>query len=102
MKFKIKKKIKHQNIGGKEFIVDELVTKNLSPKEVLNNATDGNIACINFINRREDFPVITNFDETLYGFLFKHKLYYGHVNGLGYVMAEDEFETDENGKIIEV
>ena len=91
MKFKIKKKIKHQNIGGKEFIVDELITKNLSPEEVFRNAMTGNFACLNFVKRRSDFK---------HGFYYK--LYYGHVDGLGYVMAEDEFETDENGKIIEV
>lgn len=34
--------------------------------------------------------------------MFKHKIYYGHVDGLGYVMAEDEFETDENGKILDI
>lgn len=47
--------IKHPDIGGKKFIVDELVTKNLSPEEVLFNAINGNIACENFIKRREDF-----------------------------------------------
>lgn len=77
----IKKGIEHQNIGGKEFIVDERVTKTLNPHEIVDQALKGNYACINFIGRRKDF------DEN-----FSNKLYYGKVNGLGYIMAEDEFE----------
>ena len=41
----------------------------------------GNWACLNFTDRREDFDCN-----------FPHKLYYGKVNGLGYVVAEDELE----------
>ena len=78
----IKNKVKHQNIGGKEFIVDENITETLSPEEVYRQAYSGNIACINFINRRSDFD----------NRHFEHKLYYGKVDGLGYVVAEDEFE----------
>ena len=77
----IKKEIKHQDIGGKEFIVDENITETLSPEEIFRQAISGNFACMNFIKRRRDF----DYD-------FEHKLYYGKVNGLGYIVAEDEFE----------
>ena len=77
----IKRSVKHQNIGGKEFIIDQNITETLSYETVYNNAIQGNIACWNFIHRRNDF------DNH-----FEHKLYYGKVNGLGYIVAEDEFE----------
>lgn len=44
---------------------------------------EGNPACLNFIIRRHDFKPD-----------FPHKLYYGKVGGLGYVVAEDEFEEE--------
>lgn len=77
----IKNEIKHQDIGGKEFIVDENITETLSPEEIFRQAISGNFACMNFIKRRQDF----DYD-------FEHKLYYGKVDGLGYIVAEDEFE----------
>jgi hypothetical protein len=80
----IKNEIKHQDIGGKEFIVDEYITETLSPEEIFRQAAMGNIACNNFIIRRPDF------DHN-----FEHKLYYGKVNGLDYIVAEDEFKKGE-------
>lgn len=77
---RIKKTVTHQGIGGQEFIVDEYVTKTLTNDEVFNNGINGNPACLNFIMRRPDFNK-----------LFPHKLYYGKVGNLGYVVAEDEF-----------
>ena len=79
----IRKGIEHQNIGGKEFIIDERVTKTLNPHKIVSEAEKGNYACSNFIKRRHDF------DEN-----FQLKLYYGKVEGLGYIMAEDEFERE--------
>ena len=76
---KIKEHITHQDIGGKEFIVDEYVTKTLTNNEVFARGINGNPACLNFIMRRPDFNA-----------LFPHKLYYGKVGVLGYVVAEDE------------
>lgn len=81
----IKKGIEHQNIGGKEFIIDEKVSLTLDPDEVIYQALTGNYACKNFIDRRKDFKKN-----------FKHKLYYGKVNGLGYIMADDEFEEEDD------
>lgn len=78
----IKKDVTHQGIGGKEFIVDEYVTNTLTNIEVFKNGMSGNPACLNFITRRPDFK-----------YDFPHKLYYGKVGGLGYVVAEDEFEN---------
>lgn len=81
----IKKSVNHQNIGGKVFIVDEAITNTLTNDEVFDNAIlNGNWACRNFIARRKDF------DSN-----FKYKLYYGKVDGLGYIVAEDEFEDFE-------
>ena len=78
---KIKKGIIHQGIGGKDFIVDVDITKTLTPDEVFNRGVSGNIACYNFIQRRRDFNSS-----------FPFKLYYGKVNGLGYIVSEDELE----------
>lgn len=77
----IKPHVTHQGIGGKQFIVDIPITNSLTNDEVFNKGISGNPACYNFIRRRPDF----NRD-------FKHKLYYGKVDGLGYVVAEDELE----------
>ena len=81
--------IDHQNIGGKEFIVDEQITPTLTNWEVFMQATKGNWACYNFIKRREDFDGD-----------FEHKLYYGKVDGLGYIVAEDEFINTSKKKLI--
>lgn len=77
----IKDSILHQGIGGKEFIIDEKITETLTNDNVFNKAIFyNNWACANFVNRRHDFN--RN---------FPYKLYYGKVNGLGYIVAEDEF-----------
>lgn len=83
VKKKIKHSVTHQCIGGKTFIVDDQISRKLTPDEVFNRAVMGNFACANFVNRRKDF-----------GPDFKHKLYYGKVDGLGYIVAEDEFEEE--------
>lgn len=78
---RIKPHIKHQGIGGKDFIVDIAVTDTLTNDEVFNLGISGNFACYNFLRRRPDF----NRD-------FPYKLYYGKVDGLGYIIAQDELE----------
>lgn len=82
IKRKIKSHITHQEIGGKEFIVDEMITKTLSNMSILEDSKN-NMACLNFLLRRPDF----NID-------FPHKIYYGKVDGLGYIVAEDELEPE--------
>ena len=77
----IKTNVMHQGIGGKEFIVDEKITETLSNDEVITKAFTGNWACYNFVMRRPDFNTF-----------FQYKLYYGKVDGLGYVVAEDDFD----------
>ena len=77
---RIKKSVTHQGIGGQEFIVDEYITKTLEAPGIIEKALTGNPACLNFVIRRPDFDA-----------LFPHKLYYGKVGGLGYIVAEDEF-----------
>jgi len=81
MKRKIKTSVTHQGIGGCEFIVDEQISKTLTNDEVWDKAWGGNFACMNFVERRPDF-----------NHKFPHKLYYGKVDGLGYIVSEDEFE----------
>lgn len=78
---RIKPHVTHQDIGGKSFEIDQVITNQLSNDNVFNSAMTGNFACYNFIKRRIDFN--RN---------FPHKLYYGKVNGLGYIVAEDELE----------
>ena len=77
LKKRIKKDVRHQGIGGSEIFIEF----ELNPDDVLEKGAMGNWACFNFMKRRKDFK---------YG--FPHKLYYGKVNGLGYVVAEDELE----------
>jgi hypothetical protein len=77
----IKNSVTHQDIGGKIFIIDEKITETLNNDEVFTQGMCGNWACYNFIQRRADFTRT-----------FPHKLYYGKVDGLGYIVAEDELE----------
>ena len=74
-KYRIKKNVDHQNIGGKKIEIE----RELTADEVDEQALLGNIACFNFCMRRDDF--LPDFDK---------KLYYGHVGNLGYVVCEDE------------
>lgn len=75
--YRIKGNVDHQNIGGKEIRIE----MELTPDEVDKQAWNGNIACLNFCMRRRDF--LPSFNK---------KLYYGHVNNLGYIVCEDELE----------
>lgn len=77
----IKNNIYHQGIGGKTFIIDRNITETLTPNKIYTEASCGNLACFNFIKRRHDFDIN-----------FPYKLYYGKVEGLGYIIAEDEFK----------
>lgn len=77
----IKKDITHQDIGGKEFIIEMEVDKD---DVAFKGLLGGNWACRNFIDRRPDFDCT-----------FPYKLYYGKVGTLGYVLAEDEFEDSK-------
>lgn len=74
--YKIKEHVTHQGIGGKEITIERLVTMD----EVDVKAWNGNPACFNFIKRREDSMMLPY--NTILG--------YGHVNGLGYIVCEDE------------
>lgn len=77
----VKKEVTHQNIGGKEIIIDEKISEDLTPLKVFTEAKNGNIACFNFILRRDDFNPN-----------FPHKIFYGKVGGLGYIVSNDELE----------
>lgn len=89
MKCKIKKCVKHQNIGGKVMTIEKMLTADDIEEEIKR----GNIACVNFVMRRDDFDI--NFNKIcFYGYVKK-----GIVN-LGYVVCEDEvtpyFDLSEN------
>lgn len=79
---RVSKKVTHQDIGGKIINIDEGVTEHLTKFEVMEKAEEGNPACFNFVMRRPDFNVLS----------WGYKLYYGHVDGLGYIVSEDELE----------
>ena len=70
---KLKEDVKHQGIGGKIIIIE----REFNSSDILDQPINKmNIACINFITRR---MIPDNM-----------KVYYGHVNGLGYFIGEDE------------
>lgn len=75
---RLKEDIEHQGIGGKRIIIEREFTVDDILNQPLNKM---NIACVNFVMRRMDFIVPQN---------GKMKVFYGHVNGLGYFIAEDE------------
>lgn len=86
----LKKGIEHQGIGGRKAHIE----KELVLKEILKNAVDGNIACLNFVNRRPDL-----FNEDISAKRkASHKKYYYYTkiwndfNYLGYVICSDEIE----------
>ena len=74
---KVKPKVKHQGIGGKEIIIEREGTMSYI---IDMNCDEYTIAVRNFIMRRDDIFTV---DEDM-------KLYYGHVGNLGYFVAEDE------------
>lgn len=97
MIFKINKDVTHQEIGGKKFVVDTLISNGLDRRVVFDRALEGNPACFNFINRRKDLFWHITYDEMLS--IKTPKLYYGHVDNLGYIIAEDEVEH-KDGDIV--
>lgn len=78
---KMKEGIIHQGIGGKDILIDLNISHQLNPSYIIKEARSGNIACKNFISRRRDFDVD-----------FPFRLYYGHINGLGYIVSDDEMQ----------
>ena len=70
--------VEHQGIGGKEIVIEKEGTLSYILDKTF---TDMTIAEIQFAKRYD----IANKDENT-------KLYYGHVDGLGYFVAEDELK----------
>ena len=100
---KINENVTHQGIGGKEIILEKVMP--------LGEALEiGNIAGVNFFNRRMDLVTkgmikedeIKEIEEGKYTldeynakmdkFYDETKVYYGHVGNLGYFVCEDEIE----------
>lgn len=76
----IKKLLKYRDIGGKTITIEKTLTK----KDIVDQAMSGNWACYNFMDRRDDFPKLSN----------NINFYYGHcTDNLGYVVCEDELEV---------
>lgn len=71
--------ISHQNIGGQTMRIEKEGTMNYILDMYCNDYT---IAVHNFILRRDDIFTV---DENM-------KIYYGHINNLGYFIAEDEIK----------
>lgn len=74
----IKKEVTHQDIGGKEFIIEKEVDID---DVIFKGCFEGNWACRNFLDRRTDSVGVT-----------RPRVYYGKVGMLGYIVAEDEFD----------
>lgn len=71
--------ISHQGIGGQTMLIEKSGTMSY----ILNMPCDEyTIAVHNFIVRRDDIFTV---DENM-------PIYYGHVNGLGYFIAQDEIK----------
>lgn len=74
---KIKKSVKYRNLGGQNIVIDRELNK-----DDVKHAE--NWACYNFMDRRKDF---NNY--------FLKRCFYGHAeDGLGYVVCEDELESE--------
>ena len=87
MKAIISKYVKHQNIGGKEIIIE----KELTGKDIIDtDFSHMSIAMSNFIARRSDIFLYES-DEKIE----KMKVYYGHVGNLGYFVFADEVRIIE-------
>ena len=71
--------VTHQNIGGKEILIEGEVDCG----DILIGTVTGNWACKNFMERREE-----DTGMCVKGLTF----YYGKVGGLGYIVASDELE----------
>lgn len=88
---KIKPNLTYRDLGNETIRLEY----ELDADTVFNKAVnEGNWACYNFIERREDF-----------NYLFPYKLYYGKVLqgedniALGYVVSEDELANIYEGEI---
>jgi len=83
----IKKEVKHQGIGGHQFLPEFEVT----PDEIDAKAMAGNPACLNFVLRRDDFLPEFN-KKCFYGKVRKTRKPKKNEILLGYVVCEDELE----------
>ena len=78
----LKDSIEHQGIGGKEIVIEgEVHFSDIVSSAVFN----GNWACKNYLDRREDAVDIK-----------RH--YYGKVGALGYLVGSDEFKEGDFDK----
>lgn len=89
MATRVKHKVKHQHIGGKKILIEGWTTIG----DIIDcPVSQLNIAQINFIQRRIDL-IADDFSDSVI-------VYYGHVKGLGYLVAEDEIRCNKIFKTI--
>lgn len=75
---KIKKSVTYRGLGGKTIIIDRELTRD----DIM---TTENWACWNFIDRRPDIKDVW----------VRKRYFYGHAeDNLGYVVCEDELESE--------
>lgn len=74
---KIKKDFKYRDLGGKTIDIEYTI----SNFDIVKKLSEGDWICYNFIDRRPDFDA-----------WFTHTLYYGKVDGMSYIISEDELE----------
>ena len=88
---RIDKRVEHQGIGGKRIRIEKEGTMEYFYNLDLN---DVSIAEYNFINRRLDLIDPKNFNIKTGKFNNEDlKIYYGHVENLGYFVAADEIKV---------
>ena len=75
VQMKVVDSVEHQDIGGELFTIEFEIPKD----EILMRACEGNWACKNFMDRRDDFD-----------YTFEPRCFYGKVGNLGYIVASDE------------
>lgn len=106
---KIKSNVTHQGIGGKEIRLEKMMLFD----DVWQH---GGIGAANFIDRRPELLkmgiisdeeiaeikagkyTLEEFNDKWNKFFNSFIIYYGHVGVLGYFVAEDELEGDEDGR----
>lgn len=82
-KFRVSEEVTHQDIGGKEFVMEEEWDID---DVIFKGCFSGNWACRNFLDRRDEALGVT-----------RPRVFYGKVGGLGYIVAEDELiEVEED------
>ena len=81
--------VEYCNLGvaGREIGIE----KEMSLAKALTFIDEGNMAVQNFVNRRDDIVILDP---------FRFICYYGHVDGLGYIVGEDEIVFSKEEEMV--